>query len=41
MSDISRRDFAKKATGAAAGFTLATALELHANPLGFPIGCQT
>src|SRR6266480_8022883 len=41
MSEISRRDFAKKATGAAAGFMLATALELHANPLGLPIGCQT
>ncbi len=42
MSEISRRDFVKTtATAAAAGFVLATGLELHANPLGFPLGCQT
>src|SRR6476660_5753769 len=41
MSDISRRDFAKKSTAAAAGFMLGAAIELHANPLGLPIGCQT
>ncbi|HET8823951.1 MAG TPA: TIM barrel protein [Terriglobales bacterium] len=41
MSEISRRDFAKKSTAAAAGFMLANAIELHANPLGLPIGCQT
>lgn len=41
MSEISRRDFAKKSTAAAAGFLLGTAVKLHANPLGLPIGCQT
>src|SRR5690349_19602687 len=41
MSEISRRAFAKKGTAAAAGFMLANAVELHANPLGLPIGCQT
>jgi sugar phosphate isomerase/epimerase len=41
MSEISRRDFAKKSTAAAAGFMLCTAVGLHANPLGLPIGCQT
>jgi len=42
MSDISRRDFAKTAAGAvAAGLMLSTGIELHANPLGLPIGCQT
>lgn len=41
MSEISRRDFAKKSTAAAAGFLLANAIELHANALGLPIGCQT
>jgi sugar phosphate isomerase/epimerase len=41
MFTISRRDFAKKSTAALAGSMLATALELHANPLGLPIGCQT
>ena len=41
MSEISRRDFAKKSTAAAAGFMLSTAVKLHANPLGLPIGCQT
>jgi len=41
MSEISRRDFAKKSTAAAAGFMLGAAVGLHANPLGLPIGCQT
>ena len=41
MFEISRRDFAKKSTAAAAGFMLGTAVKLHANPLGLPIGCQT
>jgi sugar phosphate isomerase/epimerase len=42
MSEISRRKFAKTAAGAAAaGLMLSTGPELHANPLGLPIGCQT
>ena len=43
MSDISRRDFFKKAsTGVvAAGYLSANAGMLSANPLGMPIGCQT
>lgn len=42
MSEISRRDFAKTAAGtAAAGLMLSTGIELHANPLDLPIGCQT
>jgi len=43
MSQISRREFFKSAatSGAAAGFLSAGALELRANPLGLPIGCQT
>jgi sugar phosphate isomerase/epimerase len=41
MSTISRRDFAKKSTAAVAGSMLASAVEVHANPLGLPIGCQT
>jgi sugar phosphate isomerase/epimerase len=43
MSEISRREFVKNATtcAAAAGFLSAGALELCANPLGMPIGCQT
>jgi sugar phosphate isomerase/epimerase len=43
MSNISRRDFFKKAsTGvAAAGFLSANAGMLSANPLGMPIACQT
>src|SRR5215475_935546 len=42
MSEISRRDFTKKSiVAAAAGLTLFTGLDLHANPLGLPIGCQT
>jgi sugar phosphate isomerase/epimerase len=40
---ISRREFLKSAAAytAAASFLSAGALELHANPLGMPIGCQT
>jgi sugar phosphate isomerase/epimerase len=42
MADISRRRFFKKAAaGAAAAGLLPGALELSANPLGMPIGCQT
>ena len=43
MSAISRRKFLKSAAtnAAAAGFLSACALELRANPLGMPIGCQT
>ena len=41
MSEISRRGFVKSTATAAAGFVLATAFDLHANPLGLPIGCQT
>jgi sugar phosphate isomerase/epimerase len=43
MSSISRREFVKSAATytAAASFFSAGALELHANPLGLPIGCQT
>ncbi len=43
MSNISRRNFLKiAATNAAvAGFMSTGALELRANPLGLPIGCQT
>ncbi|MGE5726147.1 MAG: sugar phosphate isomerase/epimerase family protein [Acidobacteriota bacterium] len=43
MSTISRREFCKKAAGfaAAAGLLSAGVAELHANPLGLPIGCQT
>lgn len=43
MSAISRRQFVRDATHAAAGgFLAAGALtELRANPLGMPIGCQT
>jgi len=43
MSAISRREFVKSATtyAAAASFLSAGMLELHANPLGLPIGCQT
>jgi len=41
MRAISRRDFCKvTATGAAAAGFL-SALDLHANPLGLPLGCQT
>src|SRR5467141_2053313 len=43
MPAISRREFLKySATNAAAGFLSGCALlELRANPLGMPIGCQT
>lgn len=42
MPKISRREFVKNtATAAAVGFLAATGTELHANPLGLPIGCQT
>src|SRR5437660_7659526 len=43
MPDLSRREFLKNAatSAAAAGFLSAGALDLHANPLGLPIGCQT
>src|SRR3989440_9924467 len=43
MPKLSRRDFLTTAasSAAAAGFLSAGALELRANPLGLPIGCQT
>jgi sugar phosphate isomerase/epimerase len=43
MSVISRREFVKNATtyAAAASFLSASVLELRANSLGLPIGCQT
>ena len=43
MTSISRRVFLKDAatTAAAASFLSASSFELHANPLGLPIGCQT
>src|SRR5438132_3982495 len=43
MPELSRREFLKSAatTTAAAGFLSAGALDLRANPLGLPIGCQT
>ena len=43
MSNYSRRDFLKYAGagGAVAGLLSAIPLELRANPLGLPIGCQT
>jgi sugar phosphate isomerase/epimerase len=43
VSAISRRDFAKTAVvfSAAAGLFSVARLELRANPLGMPIGCQT
>ena len=43
MPELSRREFLKNAatSAAAAGFLSAGALELRANPLGLPIGCQT
>jgi hypothetical protein len=36
MAEISRRQFM-----AAAGCMAATGIEMEANPLGMPIGCQT
>lgn len=43
MAEISRREFVKTAATAtvAAGILSANALQLNANPLGLPIGCQT
>ncbi len=43
MPEISRREFIKNAatSAAAAGLLSVGALELRANPLGLPIGCQT
>ena len=43
MSEISRREFCKSAATQAAvvGLLGAGAMELRANPLGMPIGCQT
>lgn len=43
MSAITRREFCKTATtsAAAVGLLSSGALQLHANPLGLPIGCQT
>jgi len=43
MSTVSRREFVKRAAtqAAVAGFLSAGGLELRANPLGLPIGCQT
>jgi len=43
MSDISRREFFRKAgaDAAAIGILAATAANLEANPLGYPIGSQT
>jgi sugar phosphate isomerase/epimerase len=41
MSDRSRREFLKRgAAGSAAAFMSVQAVELKANPLGLPIGCQ-
>jgi len=43
MSAISRREFLQNAAtyAAAASFLSSSALELRANPLGMPLGCQT
>jgi sugar phosphate isomerase/epimerase len=43
MSTMSRREFVKNVAmyAAAAGFASAGGVELRANPLGMPIGCQT
>ncbi len=43
MPEIPRREFIKNSatTAAAVGLLSAGAFELHANPLGLPIGCQT
>jgi sugar phosphate isomerase/epimerase len=43
MSELSRREFIRSTatTAAAASLLSAGAFELHANPLGLPIGCQT
>jgi sugar phosphate isomerase/epimerase len=43
MAMLSRREFVKNATtyAAAASFLSSSVLELRANPLGLPLGCQT
>lgn len=43
MSSINRREFIRNAavSAAAAGLLSGSAIELDANPLGLPIGCQT
>jgi sugar phosphate isomerase/epimerase len=43
MTELSRRDFCKLATtnAVAAGLLSTAAMNLHANPLGMAIGCQT
>src|SRR5437660_11604612 len=43
MSGMSRREFVRNAAiqAAAVGFISGGGLELRANPLGLPIGCQT
>lgn len=43
MPEIQRREFLKAAarTAAATSLLASSAFELHANPLGLPIGCQT
>ncbi len=42
MSAISRREFVKNASAtAAAALVLSDAMDVRANPLGLPIGCQT
>jgi len=43
MAEIPRREFLKRVatTAAAASLLSARPFELHANPLGLPIGCQT
>src|SRR5690348_16089531 len=43
MAAMSRREFFKKtaADAAVAGFLVSRASALRANPLGYPIGCQT
>jgi len=43
MNPMSRREFVRTAATsvAAAGLLSTSAFELHANPLGLPIGCQT
>jgi sugar phosphate isomerase/epimerase len=43
MSSISRREFLQSAAGyaAAAGLLSSSIVELRANPLGLPLGCQT
>lgn len=38
---LSRRDFVKNTAATAAAISFLSAVKLHANPLGMPIGCQT